>query len=161
MTFHKLSNSKSKWVETFNYQVQPWRKLRKEKLLPLRGIFHVLVFALHSLPYFLHQPPDAWAIIWMFSDCAVLCLVAQSCPTLWDPMDCSPPGSSVHGILQARILEWVAMPSSRGSSQTRDRTQVSRIAGEFFIVWAKLSPVSSILLRVRIIRREAIWTDSP
>ena len=46
----------------------------------------------------------------------VLCLVAQSCPTLWEPMDCSPPGSSVHGILQARILEWVVMPSSWGSS---------------------------------------------
>ena len=44
----------------------------------------------------------------------------QSCPTLWDPMDYSPPGSFVHGILQARILEWVAMPSSRGSSQPRD-----------------------------------------
>ena len=43
-------------------------------------------------------------------------LVAQSCPTLCDPMDCSPPGSSVHGILQARILEWVAIPFSRGSS---------------------------------------------
>ena len=40
----------------------------------------------------------------------------QSCLTLFDPMDCSPPGSSAHGILQARILEWVAMPSSRGSS---------------------------------------------
>ena len=50
-------------------------------------------------------------------------------------MDCSPPGSSVHGILQARILEWVAMPSSRGSSQSRDRTQVSRIAGGFFTIW--------------------------
>ena len=47
---------------------------------------------------------------------AVLCLVAQSCLTLCDPMDCSLPGSSVCGILQARILEWVAMPSSRGSS---------------------------------------------
>ena len=44
--------------------------------------------------------------------CAVLCLVTQLCPTLCDSMDCSPPGSSVHGILQARILEWVAMPSS-------------------------------------------------
>ena len=43
-------------------------------------------------------------------------LVAQSCPTLCDPTDCSPPGSSVHGILQARILEWVAIPFSRGSS---------------------------------------------
>ena len=53
----------------------------------------------------------------------------QSCPTLSDPMDCIPPGSSVHEILQVGILEWVAMPSSRGSSQPRDRTQVSSIAG--------------------------------
>ena len=46
--------------------------------------------------------------------------VAQSCPTLCNPMDCCPPGSSVHGILQARILEWVAFPFSRGSSKPRD-----------------------------------------
>ena len=59
----------------------------------------------------------------------------QSCLTLSDPMDCSPPGSSVHGILQARILEWVAMPSSRGSSLARDRTHVSCVScftGGFF-----------------------------
>ena len=62
-------------------------------------------------------------------------LVAQSCPTLFDPMDYSSPGSSVHEIVQARILEWVAMPSSRGSSQPREWTQVSHIAGRFFIVW--------------------------
>ena len=62
------------------------------------------------------------------------CLVAQSCPTLCDPMDCSPPGSSVPGILQARTLEWVAMPSSRGSSQPRDRSQVSHNPGRFFTV---------------------------
>ena len=49
-----------------------------------------------------------------------------------DPMDCSLSGSSVHGILQARILEWIAMPSSRGSSQPKDQTQVSWIAGRFF-----------------------------
>ena len=55
-------------------------------------------------------------------------LVIQSCLTLCDPTDCSLPGSSVHGILKARILEWVAIPSSRGSSQPRDRTQVSCIA---------------------------------
>ena len=66
----------------------------------------------------------------------VLCLVTQSCLTLCDPMDCSPPGSSVHGILQARILEWVAMPSSGESSQPRDQTQVSRIAGRCFTLWA-------------------------
>ena len=51
-------------------------------------------------------------------------------------MDCSLPGSSVHGILQARILEWVAMPSSRGSSQPRDQTQVPPVTGRFFTVWA-------------------------
>ena len=54
------------------------------------------------------------------------------CPTLCDPMDCSPPGSSVHGTLQAGILEWVAMSSSRPSSQPRDRTHISCIAGGFF-----------------------------
>ena len=85
--------------------------------------------------------------------------VTQSCPTLCDPMDYNPPGFSVHGILQARILakiaqlcltlcdpkdytvhgilqartlEWVAFPFSWGSSQPRDRTQVSHIAGGFF-----------------------------
>ena len=57
-------------------------------------------------------------------------LVAQSCPTLCDPINCSPPGSSAHGILQARILEWVAVPSSRGSSPRGDRTRVSCIAAD-------------------------------
>ena len=67
---------------------------------------------------------------------AVLCLVTQSCLTLCDPMDCSLPGSSVHGILQIRILEWVAFSFSRGSSQPRDQTQVSCIAGRLFTIWA-------------------------
>ena len=62
-------------------------------------------------------------------------LVTQSCPTLCDPMDCSMPGSSVHGILQA-ILEWVAIPFSRGSSWLRNWIQVSCIAGRLFTVWA-------------------------
>ena len=53
-------------------------------------------------------------------------------PTLCDPVGCSPPGSSVNGILQARILEWVAVSFSRGSSQLRDRTQVSCIRGRLF-----------------------------
>ena len=51
-------------------------------------------------------------------------LVAQSCLALCDPVDCSPPGSSVRGILQARILEWVAIPFSRGSSRPRNQTWV-------------------------------------
>ena len=57
--------------------------------------------------------------------------VAQSCPTFCDPMD-----YTVHDILQARLLEWIAFPFSRGSSQPRDRTQVSHIAGGFFTSWA-------------------------
>ena len=60
-------------------------------------------------------------------------LVAQSCLTLCDPTDCS---SSVHGILQARILEWVAILFARGSSWPRDQIQVSCTAGRFFTIWA-------------------------
>ena len=62
-------------------------------------------------------------------------LVAQSYLTLCDPMDCSQPGSSVHGISQARILEWVAISFFRSSSQLRDQTCVSCIADRFFTVW--------------------------
>ena len=68
--------------------------------------------------------------------CAVWVKVTQSCPALCDPMDCSPPGYSVHGILQARILERITILFSRGSSPPRDRTWVSRTAGGFFTIWA-------------------------
>ena len=63
--------------------------------------------------------------------------------SLWPPMDYSPPGSSVHGILQARILEWLAISFSRGSSWPKDQTWVSCIAGRFFTIWAigKSQPV--------------------
>ena len=64
-------------------------------------------------------------------------------------MDCSPPGSSSMGILQARILEWVAMPSSRGFSQPRDQAQVSHIAGGFF---TKLSKQGSPMISIPLIR---------
>ena len=62
--------------------------------------------------------------------------VAQSCPTLCNPMDCSPAGSSIHGIFQARVLDWVAISFPRGTSWPRDQTLVSRIAGRRFTVWA-------------------------
>ena len=62
--------------------------------------------------------------------------VAQSCLTLCDPMDCSLSGSSIHGIFQARVLEWIVISFSRGSSWPKNRTQVSRIAGRCFTVWA-------------------------
>jgi len=63
-------------------------------------------------------------------------LVAQSCPTLYDPMGHSSPGSSVQGIFQARTLESVAISFSRGSSQPRDQTQVFHVVGRLFTVWA-------------------------
>ena len=66
-------------------------------------------------------------------------LAAQSCPTPCNPVDCNPPGSCVHGILQARILEWVAISFSRGPSRHRDWTQVSYTAGRFFTDWASSS----------------------
>ena len=76
----------------------------------------------------------------MSTICMHVCLVAWLCLTLCDPMNCGPPGSSVHGILQARILEWLAMPSSRGSFQPRDQTQVSCIAEGFFTIWGTREP---------------------
>ena len=83
--------------------------------------------------------------------------VAQSCPTLCDPMDCSPPGSSVHGILQARILEWVAISFSRGSSQPRDWTRVSCIAGRHFILWATRVITNTLFQQPK--RWLYIWTS--
>ena len=69
--------------------------------------------------------------------CVCVCVWAtKACLTLCDPMNCSLPTSSVHGILQVRILEWVAVSCSGGSSQSRDRTQVSCIAGRFLTIWA-------------------------
>ena len=67
-------------------------------------------------------------------------LVVQSSLSLCDPGECSLPGSSVHGILQARIPEWVALPFRRGSSQPRDQTWVSCVAGRFFTIWTTQGP---------------------
>ena len=67
-------------------------------------------------------------------------------------MDCSLPGSSVHGILQARILEWIAISFSRGSSWPRDQTQISCIAGRFFAIWA-------IGKSMRSLGQAVIWYD--
>ena len=75
------------------------------------------------------EPPGKPHIYMYELSCSVI-------PTLCNPMDCSLSGSSVHGIHQARILEWVVISFSRGSSQPRDRTWVSHIAGRFFTIWA-------------------------
>ena len=70
-------------------------------------------------------------------------LAAQLCPILCNPMNCSPPGSFLHGILQARILEWVAIAFSRASSRPRDQTWVSCIVGRFFTACYGASVVSN------------------
>ena len=67
--------------------------------------------------------------------------VAQSCLTLCDPMDCSLPGSSVHGICQAIVLEWIAISFSRGSSRPRDWTRVFHIVDRCFTIWANINKV--------------------
>ena len=79
----------------------------------------------------------------------VCMLVAQSYPTLCDPINCSPPGSSVHVILQAKILEWVASPFFRGSSSPRDPTRISCIVHGFFTIWAiREAPTSKELIHI-------------
>ena len=80
-----------------------------------------------------HEVSKSWT--WL-SDA---CVVTQSDLTLWDPLDCSSPGFSVHGLLQARILEWFALSCSRGSSKPRNRTTFPvslALAGRFFTCWA-------------------------
>ena len=84
-----------------------------------------------------------------FSTLNSLCEVAQSCPTLCDPTDCSLPGSSVHGIFQARVLEWAAISFSRASSRPRDQTQVSCIAGRCFTLWATRANIKTYNILIR------------
>ena len=70
----------------------------------------------------------------------------SACPILCDPMDCNPQGSSVHGNLQARILEWVAVPFSKGSSWPRAQTGISCIAGGFFTIWVTIQVIYDLKL---------------
>ena len=83
--------------------------------------------------------------------------VTQSCPTLCDPMNCSLPGSFALGILQARILEWVAVLFSRVSSQPSNQTQLSCIEGEFFTIWATREAHS---MGIRIFNIITVWTET-
>ena len=100
------------------------------------------VFASSRLSCSCHCKLDCFVLVYRFLEDVrelkskvVLCLVTQLCPILCDTMNCSLPGSSVHGIPQAGILELVVIPLSRGSSWPRDQTWVSCIAGRFFTVW--------------------------
>ena len=79
------------------------------------------------------QELQSWGLSSLNESHRVCVLVTRSCPLFVTPMDCNPPDSSVHGILQARILDLVAIPFSRGSSWPRDWTQVSCIAGIYYL----------------------------
>ena len=100
-------------------------------IFPTQGLNPCL---LHCRGLFTTEPPGKLEKLRCYA--VLSCLFMSDC----DPMDYSLPGSSVYGILQARILEWAAIPFSRGSFQPRDWTQVSHIAGRFFTVWATRKP---------------------
>ena len=108
-------------------------------LFPCQGsnpcLLHLLYWQVDSLPQ-------------------VVCMHAQTfqlCPTLCNPIDCSPPGSSILGILQARILEWVSLPSSRGSSWPRNWTHISCVAGRLFTHWANWESHLSLVYLLQIL----------
>ena len=84
--------------------------------------------------------------------------VTQLCPTLCNPMGCSLQGSFVHRILQAGILEWVAIPFSRGSSRPKDQTGVSRTAGKLFIIWTTRELPTNALFSMAITLNEWYYT---
>ena len=88
-----------------------------------------------------HSSFLAWRILWTEEPGRLQSVCAQSCPTLCNLMDHNPPVSSVNGIFLARILEWIAMPSSRGSSQPRDQTHIFCIAsGSFYCLATREAP---------------------
>ena len=98
----------------------PWSLLKPEaEHLP-----HMIYFQMHGHDYFSLCPYMC------------VCLITQLCLTLCDPLDCSPPGSSVHGIFQIRLLEWVAISFSGGSSEPRDWPCISCMKGGLFTHWA-------------------------
>ena len=105
------------------YQVRTWHGLEN---LPYWG-------SLSPLLFLMGKALELMSSMGLWSQ-KVKVLGAQSCLTLWDPTDCSPSGSSVHGILQTRILEWAVISFSRRSSRPRDQTQVSCIACGFFTI---------------------------
>ena len=86
-------------------------------------------------------------------------LVAQLCLTLYNSVNCNPPGSSVHGISQAKILEWVAMPSSRGPFRPRHQTQVSCIAGRVFTIWDNKEALGTWIY-IKLVSSAVIFTLS-
>ena len=117
----KTQNNNSQHFGILCYGVLFYADFKLRSYNMYRFILYIMTLLLHysfDVSVFLNSVADFYSL---------KVKVAQSCPTLCDPMDCT-----VHGILQARILEWVTIPFSKGSSQPRDQTQVSLILGRFF-----------------------------
>ena len=107
---------------------------------------------IYTAEYFATPWTEAQRRCGTYTQWTTCCLVTKLCPTACDLMDCSPPGSSVHGILQARILEWVAISFPRGSSWPRGQTHVScvsHIGGEFFTVELPGKPMMEYYLALK------------
>ena len=135
-TFSATGREQSCILRATGWRRQRYRVLERqpgaETALPhphLEYLPWTVVWEKQPVCLLLHYISGLHSVVWPTlteQDTSVRELVyAQPCPTLYDPMDCSPPGSSVHGVSQARILEWVAIPFSRGSSQFKDRTPIS------------------------------------
>ena len=151
----KLKTSSSQWLKLTGKQLYVMNCVSVPLLKPQTSILWMEMFLNPSVPIRKYLSIDIG--LWGKRDCVcppgleaqeakmakfhlVLCLVIQSCPTLCKPMDCSPPGSSVHRILPARILEWVAIPFLQGIFPTEGLNWVSCIASRFFAVQASGKP---------------------
>ena len=117
------------------YLLHPYPPLLCFRALSHLNVFHfprpLNIFYPSFQPLVNHFPQGFWNTVLL-----CCCLVTKSCLTLCDPMDCSLPGSSIHGISQAKIPEWVAISFSRGSSWPRDRTHVCSIGRQSLYCWA-------------------------
>ena len=110
---------------------------------------------------FLHSPNQLTVLGGFFTFqlwCFCCCLVAKSCLLFYHPLDCSPPGSSVHEISQARTLQWVAISFSSGSSQPRDRDQISCISRQFIDCWASRDSLTQLELSSNWVTMDQLFT---
>ena len=144
---HKSSKKQFNWKQHVKFGYNVMRIQNCDKHLEFTSHFSIKEpshTSSSSYLYLIRKPKiiqikNVWKIKIAWWKCAVLSEmseVAQSCPTLCDPMNCSLPGSSVHRIFQAIVLEWIAISFSRGSSQPRDWTRVSHIVDRRLTIWA-------------------------
>ena len=123
------------WKKWFGVFFKKYSNVKDKFTLKSRGMAPCFYWSIVDFQYCVSFRCTAQWFSYI-TKCVRMCVRHSGCLTLWDPMDCSLPGSSVHGILQTRILEWVAILFSRGSSRPRDWTWVSHIAGRLFTTWA-------------------------